>query len=581
MKYIFKFAIRNLIRQKRRNILLGTAIAFGMMILVIANSFSHGISDTLINRIIVIMTGHIDVAMVEDGNARAPFMREKERFEKIIHERVNNIKTINENMGLLARMVGNGRSDNSWIVGIAEKDIAPFADQMKALEGDVRDMFNRKMTNPCVLSKNKADYLKVKLHDTLRIRLQNIYGQQQTGVFTVAAIVKSANMFTDFASFISIQNVKRLRSLREYETGSLQIILDNPETSIQQASHLHSFLKPGLAYIPSLFIYQSKKISGFTFGFFRDKISKDLFKDQLNIDANNLKKCLSEKGVILSIKMAKAAGIQIGEPLTLQYENRYDSLLTEKQYKVTGFFQNREGLFPENTMLLSDKLFYQTYYNHLPLIMQNDEKTVQNKISPKLLPSISTEWKLLPRSKDFNEMKKKFKDFMSQKIYAAVLDVRTMHETGSNIIKLEKVLNLITLSAVLVLFFIILIGVVNTLRMTIKERIREFGTIRAIGMQRNDLCRLIITETFFLALLGTISGTVFAFMIMRISQIWEIHASSFMNILLVNHRLYFVPDILSIFLNMLLILTIAVLTAYFPARKASRMIIAEALRHHE
>ncbi|MBU0995862.1 MAG: FtsX-like permease family protein [Proteobacteria bacterium] len=172
-------------------------------------------------------------------------------------------------------------------------------------------------------------------------------------------------------------------------------------------------------------------------------------------------------------------------------------------------------------------------------------------------------------------------DFMSKKKDISALDIRTMHETASNIIKLEKVLNLITFLAVIILFFIILIGVVNTLRMTIKERTREIGTIRAIGMRRSDVRNLIITETFLLALFSTITGTVLSFAIMELSQAWEIHASSFMNILLVDHRLYFLPSALSILFNMSLILLITVITAYFPSKNAANKTVADALRHFE
>ena len=42
MGIISKISFRNLTRQKRRNILLGFGIGFGMSILVIANSFSNG-----------------------------------------------------------------------------------------------------------------------------------------------------------------------------------------------------------------------------------------------------------------------------------------------------------------------------------------------------------------------------------------------------------------------------------------------------------------------------------------------------------------------------------------------------------
>ncbi|MBU0994176.1 MAG: FtsX-like permease family protein [Proteobacteria bacterium] len=592
MNLILKIALRNLIRQKRRNILLGMAISFGMMILVIANSFSHGISDTLINRIVIIMTGHIELTMVEDQNIRAPFMREKKRFEDIVYKNVEGIERISENLGLLSRVVGNGKSDNCWLAGIGGNDFAGFKDQFRALEGDVSLIFSKDMVNPCILSKNKAEFLNAKLYDTLRIRLQNIHGQQQTGILTVAAIVESANMFTDFASFLSADNIKTLRGLRAWETGTLQIILKEPDTAVEKADNLHDILKPGLAYMPGT-VSHTREVEGdlpeakkakkncLTIGFMRNETAKILMTKWISIPDEQLKASLSDKGVLVSNRLHTELKLNPGDEITITYNNRYETGTTERNYKITGLYSAEPGVLPENVILLSDHLFYKTYYNHLPEATPAMDEGLQTRIPTELLPALSKEWKLLDRSRDFNEMKKKFKDFMSEKKDITALDIRTMHETASNIIKLERVLNLITFLAVIILFFIILIGVVNTLRMTIKERTREIGTIRAIGMQRKDVRNLIITETFLLALFSTIVGTLFSFAIMELSQLWEIHASSFMNILLVNHRLYFLPNTMSILLNMGLILIITVVTAYFPSKKAAHKTVADALRHVE
>lgn len=59
MGLVFRLSLRNLFRQKRRNLMLGIGIAFGMMILVIANSFSHGMVDVLIKDIVSNAFGHL------------------------------------------------------------------------------------------------------------------------------------------------------------------------------------------------------------------------------------------------------------------------------------------------------------------------------------------------------------------------------------------------------------------------------------------------------------------------------------------------------------------------------------------
>jgi putative ABC transport system permease protein len=157
-----------------------------------------------------------------------------------------------------------------------------------------------------------------------------------------------------------------------------------------------------------------------------------------------------------------------------------------------------------------------------------------------------------------------------------------MYESASMVVNLEVALNLITLGAVMVLFFIILIGVVNTLRMTIRERTREIGTVRAIGMQKKDVRNTFLLETFFLALFSIIAGILAAFAVMAGLSLIKINAQDNpIGMLLVNGHLNFVPTVIGTVSYTVLILLIAVATAYFPAQRAAKMSAASALRHYE
>lgn len=60
--------------------------------------------------------------------------------------------------------------------------------------------------------------------------------------------------------------------------------------------------------------------------------------------------------------------------------------------------------------------------------------------------------------------------------------------------------------------FMMLIGIValttvlNTVLMSVMERIREFGALRALGFTRGRIMRIVLTETFMLGVIGTIVG---------------------------------------------------------------------------
>ena len=196
--------------------------------------------------------------------------------------------------------------------------------------------------------------------------------------------------------------------------------------------------------------------------------------------------------------------------------------------------------------------------------------------------AICPEWLLLDRCRSTEDVKKLNHIIASSTFKGATVDVESMYEMASDVLKLEAALNMITLAAVMVLFFIILIGVINTLRMTIRERTREIGTIRAIGMQKKDVRNTFILETLFLGLFSAIAGTLLAFIVMGLLSMWTINAGDNpLSMLLVNSHLHFIPTWEAVAGYILLIVIIAVLTAYFPARKAANMRASDALRHYE
>ncbi len=72
---------------------------------------------------------------------------------------------------------------------------------------------------------------------------------------------------------------------------------------------------------------------------------------------------------------------------------------------------------------------------------------------------------------------------------------------------LASLLSIIT--ALLVLAIIIaLLGIVNTLALSIVERTRELGMLRAIGLRRGQLAMMIAAESVIIAVIGAVLGTV-------------------------------------------------------------------------
>jgi putative ABC transport system permease protein len=124
------------------------------------------------------------------------------------------------------------------------------------------------------------------------------------------------------------------------------------------------------------------------------------------------------------------------------------------------------------------------------------------------------------------------------------------------------------LFALLVLAVLIaLLGIVNTLALSVFERTREIGLLRAVGMSRRGIRRTVVIEAFIIAVFGAVLGmavgVAFGALLQRVlaSQGIEEFALS--------------PTQLALFL--ILAAAGGVLAALWPARRASRLRILDAI----
>jgi ABC-type lipoprotein release transport system permease subunit len=91
-----------------------------------------------------------------------------------------------------------------------------------------------------------------------------------------------------------------------------------------------------------------------------------------------------------------------------------------------------------------------------------------------------------------------------------------------------------------------------------------------------------VTEVLLMTLFACLTGIVLAFVLMILLGMITLNTGdSEMGFFLVSQHLHFVPRAGDLILVPAIILALALLTAYFPARKAANLSVCEALRHYE
>ncbi|QQS27125.1 ABC transporter permease [bacterium] len=124
---------------------------------------------------------------------------------------------------------------------------------------------------------------------------------------------------------------------------------------------------------------------------------------------------------------------------------------------------------------------------------------------------------------------------------------------------------------------IAILGMFNTLTISLLERTREIGLLIEFGARRRDIKRLFIIESLMLSILGGLIGLISAFMLGKIA---DVAISSFARSRGVQESVsaFMVTPQLAI-MTLVLSALFGLAVVYFPARRASRIDPIDALRY--
>jgi putative ABC transport system permease protein len=141
---------------------------------------------------------------------------------------------------------------------------------------------------------------------------------------------------------------------------------------------------------------------------------------------------------------------------------------------------------------------------------------------------------------------------------------------------IARMIDLMTLFIKIVLVAIVLVSVMNVMVMAVYERVREIGTIAAIGTPPRRILALFLSEGLVLALGATIAGV-----LISVAAVYALNAAGItysfgqQSAILLVARL----RVLDVAAVAAMVVAIGVLATLQPAWKASRMDPIQALRH--
>jgi ABC-type lipoprotein release transport system permease subunit len=165
-------------------------------------------------------------------------------------------------------------------------------------------------------------------------------------------------------------------------------------------------------------------------------------------------------------------------------------------------------------------------------------------------------------------------DWVGQK-----LDVTTWEDELTFISWILSAILGITGLLMFILLVIVVIGILNTLAIAIRERTREIGTLRAIGMQRSKVLWLFLLEAALLGLAGTACGALFGVTLAVAVNAAHLAVPESMQFFLMQQQLTMTVLGRTVVSRSLFILAVTTGAAVAPALHAARLKPITAMHH--
>ena len=165
-------------------------------------------------------------------------------------------------------------------------------------------------------------------------------------------------------------------------------------------------------------------------------------------------------------------------------------------------------------------------------------------------------------------------DPLTNKEGKPVLELHTWKQL-SPFANIAGMIDLMTLFIRVMLVAIVLVSVMNVMLMAVYERIREIGTLAAIGTPPRRILGLYVGEGLLLGLLGAAVGMALSLGIVALLNVWPLQFPFGRQIITLQPTLS-VREVATV---ALLVVGMAVLASLQPAWRASRMDPIQALRH--
>ena len=242
MGRLFLIAVRNLLANKRRNLLLGSAIAGVTMLLTLLGAVGAGIQHTMIDAGTSLISGHVNVGgfyKISAGRP-APVLTGRAKLLEAVKAEVPDARLIVDRTRGFGKLVSETESVQAGLTGIDITRDREILRVVQVVDGAVEDLAR---PHTVMLYQKQAERLGVGVGRRLTITAPVLRGRNNSLDVEVVAIAKDLGLLSIMNCYVSKDTTTDLYLLDADTTGVIQIRLDDPRDSDKVAAQLRTALQ--------------------------------------------------------------------------------------------------------------------------------------------------------------------------------------------------------------------------------------------------------------------------------------------------------------------------------------------------
>ncbi len=513
LKY-FMIALRNVLANKRRTLFITIAIAIGSTIIIMANSLSTGVRENMIKNSFALFTSHVNVYGIDrvrgEDILRIPNL---DSVSEVVEENFPDAKIIYRTVvsGQMYNPNKNVNFKNSMMLGVDIDKEFLFREAVAMANCDIlpAEIDKNRFENDILPSISNEEKKKILKQNYIKNETEDMY---------------SVNLQPDTS-----------------EDELIKILKNSGYTiETEECGTMESINKPNYALIDTDIARELELKVGDTFTFEGMIETKDLglVNNSMDLTIGGIIQGMGQMGFFSMFRVSN--------------ETANDFLMTEKpQTSRIAIFLDDKSKSYEAADKLEEKL---------KILAEKEGFEVDEKDrSDNGLDTVE-------------DAQASIEERLKEKQDGLTIRVRTWQEEISFLEEMINTLDLVFLILIIILMIIILMGISNTLIMSIRDRTGEIGTLRAIGMHKPSVLLMFILEGIILGFFGSLIGVLIGGSLSWLFTVNGIYIGpSPISIFLIDNTLFFKLTWGTILMNFIFVIVVSVIASIYPSYQASKL----------